>query len=113
MAEELKRDQELQAIELKSQQLKAQHEAQKSELYKLESNLSTDYPHHMNYDDNDDDELIEGDSTLYADCDTPGNPDFEEYKYHDDAFHEDIDIISDGDDNQEIAELHQEVEKLK
>lgn len=74
--------------------------------------MSEDFQNNFSMDEYEDKILDE--SGLYVDLPTtPGNPEDEEFKYHDDAFKEELDDLSDYMDNDEVNILQEKIEDLE
>ena len=100
------------AINEERKKLEDIRQQQKDELEKLDSNMSEDFQNNFSMDEYEDKILDE--SGLYVDLPTtPGNPEDEEFKYHDDAFKEELDDLSDYMDNDEVNILQEKIEDLE
>jgi hypothetical protein len=105
-------DEKCRAIDEERKRLEEVREQQKDELSKLDTNMSESFTKDMDFDNSG--LLYMGEEGIYADYVTPGGPDDdEEYKYNDDAFNEDIDVLSDDIDHEEISGLNTKIEELE
>jgi hypothetical protein len=105
-------DKKCREIDEERKRLEVVREQQKYELSKLDGNMSTSFTKDMDFDNSS--LLYMGEEGIYADYVTPGGPDDdEEYKYNDDAFNEDIDVLSDDIDHEEISGLNTKIEELE
>lgn len=112
---EMKEDEDRQRYEHRMKEIQEErrrldtlHEEQKSELERLDTDMTGDYSNGMGLGGTDS-SYMDQDSIMYGEYTTPGG----EYQYDDDAFKEDIDLLSDDIDHNENKELHERIEKLE
>ena len=108
-------DQKYQEIEEERKRLDELREKQKDELNKLDTKMSSELSKDFDFDNYNSNVLITEESSRYSDFLTPGNPDEngEEFKYHNDAFKEEFEDLSDYMDNEEVNTLQNKIEELE
>lgn len=88
-------------------------EENKYELHRLDSNGTSNLTSGMGLDPTEHSEYNERDSNINGDYVTAGGPDEKaSYMFNEDAFDEDYDLLSEGIDDPEIANMQKQIEDL-